>query len=444
MTIIVLAIFVMALERRQSMYQNQVRKVKAVHYFYCQNGRQDLSRQFQKEIAQKNIDRARLFAGTIIAIEAALLLGNLYFSHQSAGFINSFQSTRYALMYVIMIGITGMCFYWASRFKTSLEQDKIKIAVVDWLVVVYLTFVMTWSAVITLFDQALYGGVSAYLTTLVIGSILFHVSSRKMLWPYIISLGTLGAGMPFFQPSSAVLLGHYINVGIFAILSWLISQTLYRNFVQDLASRWEIKDKNQLLKQINVQLSEEIIFRQKIQGELETANQELEKLSLKDDLTGIPNRRSLDQFLEREWNRAVREGSSISFLMIDIDYFKAFNDNYGHSSGDNCLIKVAQSIIAHCRRSTDFVARLGGEEFLFIAANIDEAGAVNLANHIREDIQDLNIIHEYSPVAPYLTVSIGITVISPVAEDQPQTSIDQADLAMYKAKQAGRNRVVIL
>ena len=403
----------------------------------------DCQMEFEKEIALQNIDRGRLFAIVIIVIEATLLLANLYFSYEKTGIQHSFQFSYYGLMYGINIIVTGIYLYLSAGVKKRVLQEQLELSHVKILMVSYLTFIMAWSTVITLLDQRLYGGISAYIVALVLGSIIFYINSRMLIIPYFISLTMLMIGLPYFQPSSAILIGHYVNVGIFVILSWIMTKTLYKNFVQDFTSRWEIGNKNEQLSDINSRLTDEIELRKKIQGDLEKANQDLKRLSLMDDLTGIANRRSLDNFLDREWNRAIREGNSISLLMIDIDNFKAFNDNYGHSSGDDCLVKVAQTLKAHCRRSSDFVARLGGEEFLFIAINMDEEGTRILADDIRNSIQNLGIVHDYSEPASHLTVSIGINIVKPSLEDEPGTSINKADRAMYSAKLAGRNRVVV-
>jgi len=201
------------------------------------------------------------------------------------------------------------------------------------------------------------------------------------------------------------------------------------------------KKKTELVSNVNEKLSKEIAVRRKIQNELELANRKLAEASLIDALTGIPNRRKLEEFLNYEWKRAVREKTSISLIMIDIDFYKAFNDNYGHVAGDNCLINVAKALDSCHRRSTDFVARYGGEEFLFIALNTDKEGTRILAEKIREEIEALNILHEYSPVSRYVTVSVGITNIIPTEEDSLTESINNADKALYKAKQDGRNLV---
>jgi diguanylate cyclase (GGDEF)-like protein len=256
-----------------------------------------------------------------------------------------------------------------------------------------------------------------------------------------VSLTVFIVGLPYYQSSLSVVIGHGVNVGIFVILSWLMARILYSGYVKGFISRREIDRKNQLLNDINQRLTDEIRLRKMIQEDLERANRELEELSLIDDLTGIPNRRSLDNFLNIEWKRAIREGNSVSLLMIDIDYFKLFNDNYGHLAGDDCLIRVARALRGSCRRPSDFVARLGGEEFLFVAIHLDEAGAKKIAENIRETVQSLNIKHEYSQASPYVTISLGITVVKPSVSDTPGDAINKADRALYIAKLAGRNRV---
>jgi len=129
--------------------------------------------------------------------------------------------------------------------------------------------------------------------------------------------------------------------------------------------------------------------------------------------------------------------------MIDIDYFKAFNDNYGHLAGDKCLIDVAKTLNDSCRRPSDFAARLGGEEFVFLAVNMDQEGTIHVAENIRESIHNLNIPHAYSATSPYLTVSIGVTIFNPSKNNKPEGAINKADQALYNAKQFGRNRVAI-
>lgn len=171
----------------------------------------------------------------------------------------------------------------------------------------------------------------------------------------------------------------------------------------------------------------------------------LKSRTLIDSLTRIPNRRYLDDFLRREWGRARREESYISLLIVDIDHFKAFNDNYGHLAGDNCLRQVARALTEVVTRSTDIVARYGGEEFAVVLSKTGYAGALQVAEKLRSQIEALKIPHAYSPVSDKLTVSIGGASILPlmgIKDISQQALLKNADQALYQAKDAGRDQVV--
>lgn len=167
----------------------------------------------------------------------------------------------------------------------------------------------------------------------------------------------------------------------------------------------------------------------------------LEKLSETDGLTALTNRRHFDEVLEREWQRALRNQSPVSLLMIDIDFFKAYNDHYGHLMGDDCLRLVASAIAETAQRPTDLTARYGGEEFACILPDTDLDGAFAVAHKIQTSVKALNIPHLSSTVANYVTVSIGVAMLVP-ADGQPMSQlIESADRSLYRAKLSGRNQV---
>jgi diguanylate cyclase (GGDEF)-like protein len=183
----------------------------------------------------------------------------------------------------------------------------------------------------------------------------------------------------------------------------------------------------------------------RLAGELEAANRKLEVLSMLDGLTGIGNRRSFDQRLAREWARLAREGRPLALLLVDADHFKALNDACGHLHGDECLRELAR----HCTRlaggaAGDLVARFGGEELVMLLPGRDLAQARALAEQLRLRVADAAMTHPASPVAPHLTVSIGVAALQPDLATSPDRLVAAADRALYAAKAGGRNRVCIM
>jgi diguanylate cyclase (GGDEF)-like protein len=175
--------------------------------------------------------------------------------------------------------------------------------------------------------------------------------------------------------------------------------------------------------------------------ELKRHRDTLERLSLVDGLTGVPNRRHFDSFIEMAWRQGARASSPLSLLMIDIDYFKGFNDRYGHLAGDDCLRRVARALADNLHRPLDFVARYGGEEFACIVPQTRAAGALHIGELLRATETSLNIPHDMSPAADCVTVSVGIATLVPNRELSPSALIQAADRAVYRAKAGGRNRV---
>jgi diguanylate cyclase (GGDEF)-like protein/PAS domain S-box-containing protein len=163
-------------------------------------------------------------------------------------------------------------------------------------------------------------------------------------------------------------------------------------------------------------------------------------MAMTDGLTQVANRRCFDERLQSEWHRLMQGEQQLSLIMLDVDYFKRYNDCYGHLAGDTCLVKVASSAAQAVKRSSDLFARYGGEEFAAILPNTDAAGAIAVAESIREAIRDLAIPHEQSDVSAILTVSMGIASIVPCCGKSPDELIAAADRALYDAKRQGRDR----
>lgn len=175
--------------------------------------------------------------------------------------------------------------------------------------------------------------------------------------------------------------------------------------------------------------------------ELRELNSQLEALSLTDPLTGIANRRHFDQTLEQEWNRARRTGQPLALAVMDVDWFKRYNDHYGHPAGDVCLQRIAEALSTSACRSSDLVARYGGEEFVLLCPATDLAGIQAMTHKLLRAVQALDLPHAQSSFG-HVTLSIGVAALTPGRQDSPQTLYEQADSALYEAKKQGRNRVV--
>ncbi len=177
------------------------------------------------------------------------------------------------------------------------------------------------------------------------------------------------------------------------------------------------------------------------QKKLIEKNEELRRLSIRDGLTEVYNHRYFHQHFEREWKRVIRDKKPISLIMVDIDFFKLYNDTYGHLSGDDCLKQVAKTLNNIIHRPADLFARYGGEEFVAVLPGTDEEGSLLLAEEMRKSVETLKIKHTSSDISAYVTISLGVGTIFPDSKSSSNALIDLADKVLYKVKQTGRNQV---
>lgn len=182
----------------------------------------------------------------------------------------------------------------------------------------------------------------------------------------------------------------------------------------------------------------------RLMKELMRKNRELERLSFVDGLTGVANRRHFDTIVVREWQKGVRDKSFLSLIMIDIDYFKNFNDTYGHLTGDDCLKHVATALDDALKTSDDLLFRFGGEEFVALLPNTPLEDAVSVAEQMKNNIKVINIPHASSKAKGYVTVSIGVAGAVPEQHSDYTELIEMVDKALYVAKREGRDRIKTL
>ena len=178
--------------------------------------------------------------------------------------------------------------------------------------------------------------------------------------------------------------------------------------------------------------------------DLKIKNDMLEKLSMYDGLTNIRNRRFFDETFEKTFSEIKRDKKSLAVLMIDIDFFKPYNDNYGHGQGDETLKKVAKALEKTIKRASDFVARYGGEEFVILLKDINKDGVEAVANNLLNAIRELKITHEFSKIENYVTVSIGVSYYNSSSDITKLELLLKADETLYNVKNSGRNNFAIL
>jgi diguanylate cyclase (GGDEF)-like protein len=205
-------------------------------------------------------------------------------------------------------------------------------------------------------------------------------------------------------------------------IHWAVLRQRVRRALREARLSWELEQANQ---------------------DLQRANRELQRLAISDSLTQVANRRRFDEYLAQEWQRLSREQAPLSLILCDVDFFKAYNDTYGHQAGDRCLRQIAQAISLTASRPADLVARYGGEELVVILPNTPAPGALQVAEDIRQQVRNLEITHAKSLIGDYVTLSMGIAGVVPSAKLQPDMLITAADQALYEAKAGGRDMIVV-
>ena len=386
----------------------------------------------RRSMLEENVQRGKLLAKATIVIEATLAIIDVVSSISNVH--DSFHFSFYLSMYLTMILLNVLFLFFVKTYEDNKSHSDRVIKLYENGIISYITFFMVWGSMITLADQRLYGQLMAFVINIISGSVIFYLNNNKILIPYSLSIILLFAGLPFFQDSTNVLIGHYINLIIFLFFAWVASRILYLNYSNGIYSNLCLQKSNKLLEK-------EIAENKSVHDQLEKLNTELKRQALVDDLTMVPNRRALREYLDFMLNSQSDKAALISIIMIDIDYFKLFNDHYGHVEGDKVIRAVGQTINSAVRSSRDFAARFGGEEFIFIAFDTNQSDINQLAETIRNQVQELKIPHVHSKGSDYVTISLGTASGTASQHKHIEKLMKLADDALYSAKSSGRNCV---
>lgn len=386
----------------------------------------------RRKMLSDNIRRGRGLAWLIIGFEAVLAVADISAAVFKAD--NRFHFSLYLAMYLGMMLLNLLFMLLTKKRKDTSAMPPSRLTRFERFMTGYIALIMCWGSAVSLLDQRLYGQLIVFMVNLATCSVLFYQNNRQILVPYGLSAGMLLIGLPFFQPSGDVLVGHYVNLVFFLAVSWVCSRVLFVRYCNDYLRT------TQLVK-ANERLEVEIENNKTANLLLADANRQLRKLSLVDELTGIPNRRSFRNYIDTVFAGPMREGMHFSVVMLDLDFFKEYNDNYGHGEADLVLAAVAGRLQSLVRHTLDIVARWGGEEFIYAAFDMEPAAALAVAERMRENVLDLKIPHAYSRAGEYVSASFGVYTLDIRDKSDISRCIERADLAMYRAKAEGRNRI---
>ncbi|MBO0959619.1 GGDEF domain-containing protein [Neobacillus sp. MM2021_6] len=384
----------------------------------------------EKHLFKENLQRCKLFAKIVILFEVILIMMNVSSSVVDNG---HFEINTYLVLYFILLIMSITMLLYMRWFEKRPECTKRQYERFRFGLLGFVNFFLVWGAVVTLVDQKDYGHVMAFAVNFMCVSILFHASNRTILFLYILPIAVIFIGLPIFQPSNVIVMGHYINLTVFLFFCWLASRMLYISVSTTFYHKL-------LLTETNNNLAAKIAENEKMNKELAKVNHQLRQLTIIDELTKIPNRRGFQQFIRERLGHSNTK-QNLSLMMLDIDAFKLFNDNYGHLEGDKVITIVAQTIQTCIDATTSFTARFGGEEFVIAAFDLEFPEMYQVAEAIREAVWKRQVPHEYSPVANQISVSIGIASGYVHNEAEVGQLLENADHALYKSKSRGRNRV---
>ncbi|MBS7525738.1 GGDEF domain-containing protein [Fusibacter paucivorans] len=355
----------------------------------------------------------------VILFEFLFILIALFSYHHQR--VENFPYMRYILMYTILICISFAMNRSAKYMRSSPHFYR--------LTTLYAAFFISWGLIVSLLDQALYGHLNAFYINIVAIMAIVYMEDRDILLLYLGETFVLFVFLPSVQVNQDVLVGHYVNTIVFILFMVIASHFHHKIFKRQFIT--------------NNRLKAQIKENDTMAEELKRAVEKLETLVIQDDLTGLPNRRGLEEFIRRISQMDFSDDVPYSLMMIDIDYFKDYNDTYGHPMGDEALRAISKVLSSELTSLNDYVIRYGGEEFLQVCIDKDSTQMPALAEKLRLAIEAIGIEHRTSKCADVITISIGIASSTVHSIDRLSEVLTQADKALYDAKTNGRNQYAV-
>lgn len=367
-----------------------------------------------------NTSRAKITALCFVVVEAAVLAASLIIKN---GDYFSRPGLHYLEMHISYFVIMSVYLLIFLRLGKNVAQYGKAINITGAL---FAVTILAWCAGISLLDQQTNGQIVVYTVAVMAIAVTPFFKPLYLTGIYAVVHIAFLVMMPHFQKSYDIVYGNYVNSTTFILISLAISYMRYKRIIEEFGNRKLLQEKSRELERMNRELAE--------------ANQKLELISRTDSLTGVCNRYMFDTTIKMEWNRCKRNIVPLSLIMIDIDFFKTYNDSHGHMVGDDCIRQVANVLKAFTKRSSDVVARYGGDEFALVLPYMGKESALSLAEQIRRTVEEYAICLANTTSQEFLTISAGVNSAVPTEKISLEKFIEAADSALYKAKES-RNSV---
>lgn len=369
--------------------------------------------EFQRSVDKVNLFRAKLTALVFILLEILLLALSFIILKD----VSKIPERYYIVLYLIMLFSMSVFLRLFEKLNKNAAENSAKIQIAG---ICFISFILSWCGGISLLDQMSSGQIMVYVVAIIAVAVTPVFKPSVMFLIYLVVQTGFLILLVYIKRNSEIPIGDMVNSSAFVIVSWTISYMRYNRYVIAFNDRKLIEEKNIELEILNL--------------ELQKANKKLEQLTRIDGLTGIYNRVMFDRTIRGEWDRCRRYAMPLTLVMADVDFFKSFNDRYGHQAGDNCIKLVAGALSECAKRASDTVARYGGDEFSIILPCVDSKGAEVLAERMKKKIEDLAIPHASSRVSQYITISAGACTATPSEDLSIEEFIRNADKSLYKAK----------